>query len=496
MLAVLRRHWPPEGQIRLLTAALAEPETARRAWRQWRAENDLAAADHAEVRLLAAVAGRIGEIEPDVPLDPRLEGMRRYIWTLNQITLSTTKPLLAAMHADGVRLMLIKGAARLAADPRLAKERAVRDIDALTHPDDWKRAGEVALAAGWRRSRGRDDELQHLTAHAVGLSGPRRGAGSEFDLHRFAIRQNKFRGQDLGLWERARPAEFQGLDLPCPSPTDQAIITLSQATLYNHRPHAAHWALDVAAFLRSGEIDWSLFRHEVHLRRIEVFVAAPLLLLQERLQCPVPEHVLADLTRPVGNSYLVEFESRATSYGPTTPQAARAFRIVAAARAMRAARAWPIAATGASVRLESTFHQPWVARGTSLEIPVPSGLAPFARLRIEICFQAWHAGRRGHVKVTSQDLDLAFIPVARASRKAGGRRRYKTVLCFPACLFTMRDAAAIRITTDPKLRLRDLTVRFGDPKPAGALRRVAAGAGAWLGRWLRVRRPSAGQASP
>lgn len=496
MRAVLRRYWPPEGQVRLLTAALADPETARQAWRQWCAENDLDAADHAEVRLLAAVAGRIGEIEPDVPLDPRLEGMRRYIWTLNQITLSATRPVLSAMHAAGVRQMLLKGAARLAADPRLAKMRAVRDIDVLIHPDDWQRACSVAIESGWRAGQGSDDHLQRLVGHAVGLSRPKRGAGGELDLHRFAIRQNKCRGQDLGMWDRARPAGFQGIELFCPSPTDQAIISLSQATWHNHRPHAAHWALDVAAFLRSGEIDWNLFRQEVHLRRIELFVAAPLLLLRERLQCPVPDDVLADLTRPIGKPYVVEFESRSSTYRPTTQQAVKAIRIVAAARAMRAARARPIPDCGVAARPDSTFQVPWLKRGATLDVPVPAGLAPVARLRMEISFQAWHAGRRSHLKATMQDLELASIPVARASRKAGGRIHYKVVLRFPAGLFSMRDATAVRISADPKLRLRDFTVRFGDPLPTGAFSRAAVAAKAWLGRLLSVRRPSAGPASP
>ncbi|HWA49930.1 MAG TPA: nucleotidyltransferase family protein, partial [Dongiaceae bacterium] len=149
-----------------MTAALADSETARTAWRKWRDENDLARADHAEVRLLAAVAGRIRKIEGDMPLDPRLEGMRRHIWAMNQMTLGATKPLLAAMSAAGLPLMPLKGAARLAIDPDVSKERALRDVDVLVPPDEWARAVGVVLAAGWRNSRGENAELLQSAAHA------------------------------------------------------------------------------------------------------------------------------------------------------------------------------------------------------------------------------------------------------------------------------------------------------------------------------------------
>ncbi len=495
MLELLRRHWPPEGQIRLLTAALADLDTARQAWRLWSAENDLAESDHAEVRLLAAVAGRIRTIEPDMPLDPRLEGMRRYTWAVNQLTLSTTRPLLAAMCDAGVRPMLIKGAARLAANPSLAKERAVRDIDVLIHADAWERAVDVVFAAGWRRGRSDTRRISQLSSHAVGLSSPNSRAGGEFDLHRFAIRQNQCLGQDLGLWARAQRASFQGIDLLCPSPTDQAMITLSQAPLYNHRPHPAHWALDVNAFVRAGEIDWVQFLQDVHFRRIELFVAAPLLLLRERLQCPVPDDVLSDLTRPIGQAYRVEFETRATRYKPATQESAAAFRVVAAARAMRMARARPSPASSGVSPASATFRSQRLGRGERLEIPIPPNLPPFARLRLEIRFQAWHAGRSSHLRIMSQDQVLALVPVARANRKDGGRTRYKTVLRFPACLIYTRGVSTIVIEADRKLRIRDISVRFGASPADTLFRRCAEFLRFRLEALLPVRRPAAGQAS-
>lgn len=491
---LLRRHFPPEGQIQLLTAALADPELARQAWRQWKAGNDLALADHAEVRLLAAVAGRIREIEPDLPLDPRLEGMRRYIWAVNQVTFSATRPLLTAMREAGLRLMLLKGAARLAADPGLAKQRAARDIDVLIRPDEWQRAVDAVLAAGWRNSLGDNDEMRSLTTHAVGLSGPHSRLGGEFDLHRFAIRQNQCRNHDLGLWERAQQVEFLGVNVLCPSPTDQAIVTLSQASLFNRGPHPAHWALDIAAFARADQIDWSQFLHEVHFRRIELFVAAPLLLLRERLQVPVPDHVLDDLTRPIGAAYRIEFETRTKNYRPKTPEAVKASRIVAGARAMRLARS--LGHSGSAAPPASTIRAWWLGPDQRLVVPVPAGMRPFARLRVEISFQAWHAASGRHLRVMSQNVTLVRIPVARASRTQSGRIRYKAVFRVPACLLTMSGGGKLSIRTDGKLRVRDLRVRFGAPAAENVLAELGEALRARLAKWLSVRRRSAAPASP
>jgi hypothetical protein len=491
---LLRRYWPPEGQIRLLTAALADLDTARQAWRQWKSENDLALADHAEVRLLAAVAGRIRDLEPGVPLDPRLEGMRRYIWAVNQVTLSATQPLLAALRAADLRVMLIKGAARLADDPRLAKERAARDIDALIHPDDWEHAVALIRDAGWRPSRGTAPLRANFTSHAIGLSGPNTRAGSEFDLHRFAMRQNQFRGQDLGLWERAHRASLQGVELLCPSVTDQAVIALSQATLFNRFPHPAHWALDVAAFLRGQQVDWGLLRHEVHARRIELFVASPLLLLQERLQCPVPEDVLADLTRPAGNAFRTEFRTRSSRYKPANQAEVTALRRVAATRALRFARTQHF--SGERTLRGATLRFPSLGRDTQTEVPLPLGLHPCSRLRLEISFRAWHAGRHSQLRILSGKLELARVEVAPARRKTDGRNRYSAVVRIPTGLATLRGDGTILIETDRKLGVRDVILHFGPPRVETALTRLADDVGFRVKRWLAFTRRWARPASP
>lgn len=474
MFSLLRQFWPQEGQILLLIAALAELEPARRAWRQWNARQNLADASSPEVRLLAAVARRMPDLAPGTPPDPRLVGSRRYIWTHTQMTLGTTRPLLAAMQADGLRLMLMKGSARLAADPLLAQERALRDIDVLIHPDDWERALRLATRLGWTHDWPDIDLTALRRMHALGLNSPQPGASGEFDLHRFVLWECRNDGQDVGLWERAKPVRFLDIDVLCPSVTDQALVTLAQSMLYAAAPNAAHWALDVDPAIRTGKVDWNTLLSEVHTRRIELYVAAPLLMLQERIGCPVPSEVMRDLTRPIGKHYLVEFETRATGYGPRLPAQFDAVRIVAAARAMRVARGHPQRSAGQGRTAPVAVRWARLGPDEEIAIPVPAGAEAFERLRLYLAFDVHHARGHAYLKIDAPGLALKLLPIARASKKRGGRIRRLIVLHCPACVFALRGIDQVRVRANDRLAIRNIAMSWDRPAARAPLQSVAA----------------------
>ena len=150
---ILRQYWPPENHILLLKFVFAGDEEAKRAWNEWSARSSLDRASWEEVRLLATAARRMRDLDPGSSLSRRLDGVRRFVWTNTQMTLNGTRPLLAKFCESNVRLMLIKGAARLALAPQLAADRLLRDIDVLVHPDDWSKALELADQNGWRDPR-------------------------------------------------------------------------------------------------------------------------------------------------------------------------------------------------------------------------------------------------------------------------------------------------------------------------------------------------------
>ncbi|MEZ5831260.1 MAG: nucleotidyltransferase family protein [Dongiaceae bacterium] len=468
----LRRYWPPEGQILLLIAALADLETARRAWQQWDARQELADAASPELRLLAAVARRMPQLAPGVPLDPRLAGARRHIWTQTQMTLGTTRPLLAALHAERLRMMLLKGAARLSIDPSIAQERALRDIDVLIHPDDWERAVSVALREGWRDKHAADPAALRL-AHAIGLRSPQPGARGEFDLHRQVLWECRNRGQDLDLWERAIAARFLDLDLLCPSVTDFSLVTLAQSMLYSPGPTAAHWALDVDPEIRAGRLDWALLLREANIRKIELFIASPLLMMKERLGTPVPQEILHDLTRQVGRHYLVEFETRATQYGPRTPEQFEARRTALAARAMRVARMRPYSAPATGITRPPIISRARLGRKEEMAIAVPVGTRPFERLRLYVTFDVHHARGHAYLTIEGPSLALKMIPIPRASKKRGGRVRRAVVVRCPACLIDLHEIDHVSIRTNDRLQIRNIVVSWNKQPVVAPLNALA-----------------------
>jgi hypothetical protein len=469
----LRRFWPPEGQILLLKAALTDLETARQAWRQWDARQELADATSPEVGLLAAIARRMPDLAPGVPMDPRLVGARRYIWTLTQTTLGATRPLLAALHAEGLRLMLIKGAARLSTEPMLAQERALRDIDVLVHPQDWVRALRLAKREGWTKPQSAEVDVAKLRyAHAIGLRSPSAGARGECDLHRTALLECLNEGQDLDMWTRARSARFLDVDLLRPSATDFALITLAQSMLYSPAVAPAHWALDVDPLIRAGEIDWDLLRHEACNRRIEAYVAAPLLMLQECLGSPVPAEQLDALVRRLGKHALVEFETRATGYDARLPDQFEARRILAGARAMRVARDHPSPAEARRLTWPQTERRARLKPKEEMAIAAPTGAAPFTRLRLDLSFDVHYARGHAYLTIKGSGLALKMLPIGRASKARGGRVRRRVTIVCPACLFVLRGVDRVRVRTNDRLEIRNVVARWRTPTAERPLERL------------------------
>lgn len=477
----LRRFWPPEGQILLLTAALADMDLARRAWRQWDVGQNLADVTWAEVCLLAAIGHRVGELAPGATPDPRLIGARRHIWTQNQLTMGTTRPLLAALGAAGLRLMLLKGAARISVDPVQAQYRAIRDIDVMLHPEDWERGVRVARDEGWTGQK-RGIRIESLRRrHAFNLRSPVPGARGEFDLHRYMLVECRNEGQDLGVWERALPVRFLDVDVLRPAPTDFALVALGQSMLHGGA-NTGHWALDVDPLVRADGIDWDLFLREVRTRRIESYVAPPLLLMKERIGSPVPDAILRDLTRRLSRVALTEFETRATAYGPRTPVEYRARRIMLSARAMQVARARPYTPETRGQAPTHAVRRAQLKAGEEMRVPVPTGAPPFARLRLHLSFDVHHA--RGHAYLTLEGPDFALmkVPIERASKARGGRvRRTVTVIC-PACLYALRCDGEVSVKTNDRLRIRNVIASWGTPVPLSPLSRMMFAPQRWLAR--------------
>jgi Uncharacterised nucleotidyltransferase len=416
--AVLRRFWPEETQTLLLTAALGAPTEASAAWRKWLSRRNLDEVGWPEVRLLATVARRMAQFEGS-PALPRIQGIRRFVWTRTQMCLAKTRPLLAALGEAGLRMMLIKGAARLALEPSSAADRFINDVDVLVYVEHWRDALDVAHRAGWRAwmhgipdksLRGSQPGLHSFPyQHAVDFRRPGPGhLNGSVDLHSFALLLCRNVGDDDGLWARAEPAALQGIRFFVPSPTDQLLLTLAHGLLFDPNP-VADWALDASALMRSGTVDWDLLERETAVRDLDPYIASTLMFLSERLRVDIPLDTLARMRGRVREPFLSEFQTFATAYAPADEAAIDRVREAASARACKAAdTTGAVLVSGQKRVLPGTAWKRLPPEGSQATLEIPGNFPPRSLLRLEVGFTMDEVpqGKRAGIEIAAPGMVL------------------------------------------------------------------------------------------
>jgi hypothetical protein len=451
---ILRRYWPPEGQILLLKVALADPESAKRAWNAWAAVNNLDNASWAEVRLLATAARRVREFDPASPFLRRLDGVRRFVWTTTQLNVNAAIPLLARLCEADLRLMLIKGAARLALDPQSSADRFLTDIDVLVHPDDWPKALELANQHGWRSPLWPTLTPQIFPHHhAVAIED---NSGCTIDLHHLALFICRNVGDDDGLWQRAKPATLRGIKLFAPSPTDELLTSIVHGQLYAPAGSIADWVLDIAPLIRSAEVDWAVLESETRARNVDASIASGLLLAVEQFKLPVQQAMLDRVISRVREPFITDFRNFATGYRPSDPwtiervKAAAALRALSAARRVKTHRQMPATPSegrfrGARVKQifsrirrayspSATHTAPQIAAGHPILFAAPTNLDSQAILILKVSLHVEpHSGsHRPILQITAPGLNL------KRWRAPVGAGLCHIFVQMPAALFTMR----------------------------------------------------------
>jgi hypothetical protein len=302
----------------LAQAALAPEDQAIAAWRAWRASHDIDTTPWPAVRMLGAVAARISRLEPDAPIRPRLAGIRKFLWTQSQIGLQHAAGGLAALHRANIPVLLMKGAARIAADPASAQERLIRDVDVLVPLDRQRPAFEALRGEGWSLGPENWQRQWHRWApvaahHAWSLNKGR----SEIDLHHFSNHLNRLRGDDEGLWARSRALEWRGVPVRVPAPADALLLALVHGARWSQEG-SADWVVDASALLDAGAVNWDVFLAETRARLLQAVVLPGLTFLRSVLRKPVPRDVLDALQSGITREQQAEREQYAGTVLPFT----------------------------------------------------------------------------------------------------------------------------------------------------------------------------------
>jgi hypothetical protein len=288
----------PSGPLDLLVKAALAPEAdARAAWQEWRRGYALDETPWNEVRLLGAVADRIAWLEPTADISPRIKGIQKFLYAQSQICLTGCMGGVAALTAAQVPVMAMKGAARVMADGRMARERLVRDLDVLVPLPQAAKAYDCLVAAGWSLKesgpwqnfwRQLDPVANH---HAWSLA---KGKG-EIDLHHFSNSLNRLEGDDDGLWQRSAAITWRGMEIRVPAPADGLLLSIVHGLRWS-RECNADWMIDACACLDGEEIDWAVLLEEAEARKLDAILLTGLRYVKDSLARAIPAEVIATLS--------------------------------------------------------------------------------------------------------------------------------------------------------------------------------------------------------
>lgn len=248
---------PAPGHTLLLRVALAaDDDVARDSWKSWRSRGgDLESAGEGTRRLLPALLRRLASLVPGDPELARVRGLHRRALYWFSLMASRVVPVIEALEAHGIPVMVIKGAGLV---PRYIPDAGARPMGDVDLAVPRTRAAEaVAILeaqVGWTpRAPGTGSQAiacQHARDHGHQL-------GFGLDLHWNLLLEASYPGADDPFWEAAVPVRWQGRTVLGLCPTDALFHTLVQDAGHD-RPPSPHWILDARAVLArdSDHIDW------------------------------------------------------------------------------------------------------------------------------------------------------------------------------------------------------------------------------------------------
>ena len=287
--------WPDREQELLLRAAVAPPERALAAWREWTRHFDIAE-DHLDVgsyRLLPTVYRNLrGQLHQD-PQIGRLEGLYKRNWYINQLAFADGAKVLQALHDAGIDALLLKGcplALRFYAD---LGERPMNDIDLLVAPGDALAAARVLGELGWRP----DAPLSGSTlAHAHAHGFRRERSSAELDLHWHVLYFCQDQAVTRRFLEAAVPMRLNGVATRTLCSADHLLCVCLHGLMWDEVP-PMRWVVDAMLLLRSDAqpIDWPRLLAMARACRGSLSLHAALSYLRERFDVAVPEAVLEEL---------------------------------------------------------------------------------------------------------------------------------------------------------------------------------------------------------
>jgi hypothetical protein len=287
--------WPDQGSKLLLRAALCDLTEARRCWDNWKFGNLLDDTTWEDHKLLAVVAARLPELDPEFPDARRLQGLVKALWTAAQIKQQANLRALDILITAQLPVLLLKGPAFDLAAPRKDRRRLSGDLDIMVRRSDFHRALALLAAHEWRKpdySLARQLRYVRLRP-GINLA---HGNGGDFDIHHQPVHLRWMSDRALErLWQRARPTSFGGRNILIPSDADLLCISASHGLRRKGDVCQAAWAIDFHHIFSAPHAHLQNLAEIAHELGVGIHVFSALLFLQHMLGMRIDPDLLAAL---------------------------------------------------------------------------------------------------------------------------------------------------------------------------------------------------------
>ena len=380
MTEAMRKYWPSGLTALVMKAAFhTDLAVAQHAWRCWQELCDFDNSLWGDVRIASFAYRRLGGASEAKILEPRLAGLRRYIWSIGMMRLHSALPLLQRYAENELRFVPIKGAVLLAHNPQALNDRFISDVDVLVDHTNWGKAIDLALQDGWHSEKGisRDAAVHRMwqTHHSISLL---KGAKGAIDLHYFSLRLNRQRGADAMIWKRAVPGTLGEVSVTLPHPSDHLAITVGHCFLYAN-PKSHEWVCDALATIAMPGFDWSLFTDVIIDRELAAPAITALTYLADELQIAVPPHERQRLLAHAREPFLGELAAYWRTHQNRNAAEARSIYLAEGIRSRKSLqRVPPDADPHPGVAPETTTKAELTAvpLAKKVALPLPSNVGP------------------------------------------------------------------------------------------------------------------------
>ncbi|WP_415183175.1 nucleotidyltransferase family protein [Phaeovulum sp.] len=205
--------------------------------------------------------------------------------------MSQNLPPLRDFVDAGLKVVLLKGAARIALNPVEQKSRTAFDLDLLLPDGDFETAAEMLTAQDWQSSRGESALGLKARISSVRARNFKKGRFGDIDLHRAAY-QNIYANAhfDALMLQDARTAEYYGVPVFVPSVEERLVMAMGHGAWDGH--HHSDWLVDIAAMLETEAINWDKLHKIATGRRLRGPSAIALSFLAQEMNLKIPHEVL------------------------------------------------------------------------------------------------------------------------------------------------------------------------------------------------------------